>query len=85
MIETEHGNFELIKEHRESFDVKSFNERYVDYLDRYQYIVGDISAEILRLKGFNEENKHLIDDYIMESTALNASYYILKRIVEDKN
>ncbi len=80
MIETEHGNFELIKDYREALDIASFNDRYVDYLDRYDYIVGDYSAEMLRFKGFTEENKHLISDYLMESATPNAPYYVLKRI-----
>ena len=80
MIETEHGNFELVKDYREAFEVPKFNERYVDYLDRYTYIVGDISAEMLRLKGFTESNKHTIPDYLMESSTPNAPYFVLKRL-----
>ncbi len=80
MIETEHGNFELIKDYREALDIKTFNERYVDYLDRYVYIVGDVSSEMLRLKGFSEENKHMISDYLMESATPNAPFFVLKRL-----
>lgn len=80
MIETEHGNFDVIKDYREALDVDAFNERYVDYLDRYNYIVGDISSEMLRLKGFSEETKHMISDYLMESATPNAPYFVLKRI-----
>ena len=83
MLETNHGNFEIIKDYREALDLKSFNDRYVDYLDKYDYIVGDISAEMLRLKGFTEENKHTIQDYLMESATPNCAYYVLKRIKEE--
>ncbi len=84
MIETEHGNFEIIKEHKDAFDLKAFNERYIDYLDKYVYIVGDISAEMLRLKGFSQKGYDNIGDYLMESTSLNTPYYILKRLDEPK-
>ncbi len=80
MIETEHGNFEIIKNYRDALDVPKFNERYVDYLDRYEYIVGDVSADMLRLKGFTESTKNTIPDYLMESGTPNAPYYVLKRI-----
>ncbi len=80
MIETEHGKFELVKNHREAFELKPFNDRYVDYLDKYEYIVGDYSAEMLRLKGFTEKQKDTIFDYLMESTVPNAPYFILKRL-----
>jgi len=79
-IETEYGNFILIKNHREAFDVKSFTERYVDYLDQYTYIVGDYSAGMLRLKGFSKKQKDTIFDYLMESTTPNAPYFILERV-----
>ncbi len=83
MIETDYGTFELIKDHKEAFDVKTFNERYVDYLDQYVYIVGDLSADMLRLKGFGEKDNDKIFDYLIESSTPNAPYFILKR-VKDK-
>lgn len=82
MIETEHGNFVVLKDYKDAFEVKPFNERYVDYLDQYPFIVGDISAEKLRLKGFTDENYHLIPDFLMESAVPNAPYFIVKRVGE---
>jgi len=79
MIETEHGIFELVKDHKEAFDIKTFNDRYVDYLDKYDYIVGDFSAEMLRFKGFYKKDIENIPDYLMESSVPNAPYYILRR------
>lgn len=79
MIETQHGQFELIKDYKEAFEMLTFNERYVDYLDRYVYIVGDLSAEMLRLKGFTTKNYETIPDYLMESCTPNAPYFVLKR------
>jgi len=78
MLETEHGFFELIKNFREAFVLEDFNQRYTDYFSQYQYIVGDYSAGLLRLKGFSNGNHHLIPDYIAESCAPNCAYYILK-------
>lgn len=79
-IETEHGLFELIKDHKEAFEVKSFNERYIPYFDKYTFIVGDISAEKLRLKGFMEDAVQMIPDFLMESAVPNAPYFIVKRV-----
>lgn len=78
MIETEHGKFELLKDHKEALEIKVFNERYVKYLDKYQYIVGDYSADMLRLKGFTKDNYQTIPDYLMESATPNAPYFVLK-------
>lgn len=79
MIETAHGIFTLIHDHKEAFEVKAFNDRYVDYFDKFVYIVGDYSAQVLRLKGFFAKEETLIADYLMESAVPNAPYFILKR------
>ncbi len=81
-IDTEHGAFELIKDHKEAFEVKSFNERYIPYFDKYSFIVGDISAEKLRLKGFMDDQVETIPDFLMESAVPNAPYFIVKRVGE---
>jgi uncharacterized protein YutD len=88
IIETEHGEFTLIKNYKDAFDIVKFNEKYIDDLfDKYQYIVGDISASILRLRGFSEEDKgpqsyKKIPDYLNESCNMNTAYFILKRGAE---
>ena len=81
MIETEHGKYEIIKDYKEALEIKAFNERYVNYLNKYVYIVGDYSADMLRFKGFSEKNFETIPDYLMESCTPNAPFFILKRIV----
>ena len=79
MIETSFGLFELVKDFKECFEVKPFNDRYVDYFDEYEYIVGDFSSEMLRLKGFTEETYKTVEDYLKESCNPNTAYFILKR------
>jgi len=86
IVDTEHGTYELIKNYKEGFDLLAFNEKYVDVaFDRYQYLVGDVSAGILRIKGFNSDPKSprgykSIPDYLNESCNVNTAYFILKRI-----
>ena len=65
MIETEHGTFEIIKDYKEALEILAFNERYVAFLNKYVYIVGDYSADMLRLKGFTESNFETIPDYLI--------------------
>lgn len=79
MIETEHGMFVLKKNYRDAFVLDDFNQRYVDYFDKYPYIVGDYSAGLLRLKGFDNTNFEMIPDYLVESCPPNCAYYILKK------
>lgn len=90
LVETKFGNFEIIKNHRESFELQPFEDRYVPQVfNRYDYIVGDVSSGILRLKGFfgNEKNSKsylTIPDYLSETCHYNVSYYILKRVKKEK-
>lgn len=85
MIETNFGNFIFVKNYKDAFEVLEFNERYVNFLDKYEYIVGDYSADMLRFKGFTENNYETIPDYLIESCTPNAPYFVLKRIKEQKN
>lgn len=80
MIETDHGNYEIIKDYKEALEIKAFNDRYVSYLDKYVYIVGDYSSDMLRFKGFSEINYETIPDYLIESCTPNAPYFVLKRV-----
>ena len=80
MIETDHGNYEVIKDYKEALEIKAFNDRYVSYLDKYLYIVGDYSADMLRFKGFTENNHETIPDYLIESCSPNAPYFVIKRM-----
>lgn len=85
IIETEYGQFEVIKDYREAFNLEMFTERYVPVaFDKYLYIVGDVSSEKLRLRGFSKDPKSTngytrIPDYLNESCSYNCAYYILKR------
>ncbi len=91
MIETKHGNFELLQNKKNAFELTVFEEKYIEEVyDKYSYILGDISGSILRLKGFSSdpksENSYLtIPDFIIESCAFECGYYVLKRINEKRN
>lgn len=86
VIKTKKGMFEVIKNIREAYDEEKFNEAYLEeYFDSYDYIVGDIASETIRLKGFstNPNNQNyfkMIPDYLNESCAYKGAYYILRRI-----
>lgn len=85
-IECKDRKFELIKNVKDAFNQEDFESKYMEELfDKYDYIVGDISSSILRLKGFSGDEKKsnsykTIPDYLIEACAYNCAYYILKRI-----
>jgi uncharacterized protein YutD len=86
IIDTDFGQFEILKNHREGFDLVKFHERYVDVtFDKFTYLVGDLSSGLLRLKGFNQDPKSIngfkrIPDYLNESCNMNCPYFIIKRV-----
>lgn len=80
--------YELTVNSNNAFDKAEFINKYTDYFIPYDYILGDISADILRLKGFNSsknknKNKYNdyknIDKYIDKHCSLAKKYYILKK------
>ena len=89
VIKTVKGTYKIIKNYREAFNETAFIEKYIEEcMDKYPFIVGDISSGILRLKGFdtNPKSKNyfgLINDYLESSCAIGCPYYILKRIQSD--
>jgi len=85
MIETEHGEFELVKDESNIFNVLDFNKKFIPLLTKYEYIVGDYFQEILRLKGFHKEDAYRIPDYINEYCSLDSNYYILRNPKFNKN
>ena len=86
MIVVNNKVFELVKEYRQAFNEDTFKDKYTEALDKYDVIVGDISANILRLKGFTVKNSNssthvnTIPDYLNESCNYNCPYFIIKRI-----
>lgn len=82
-------NYELFKENKNGFDKEEFLNRYTDYFEDFDYILGDYSYGKLRLKGFcDKKNKRykkindiaLIDDYIENHCAYGCSWFVVKKI-----
>lgn len=90
VIKTLKGMYEVIKNIRDAYNEDKFNEAYLEeYFDSYEYIVGDIASEKLRLKGFSQNPNNpnyfkKIPDYLTESCAYKGAYFILRRIGEEE-
>ena len=86
LIRCSKGMYKLLNNYRDAFKLEEFQDKYLEEcFDKYPYIVGDISSNILRLKGFDENPKSPsfyknIDKYIEDSCAFGCPYFILTRI-----
>lgn len=78
--------YSIIVNERDALDVETLRKKYDPYLDQYDYLVGDVSSEHLRLKGFYKDvartsidKKELaIVDYITEYCNPGSPYFILE-------
>ena len=89
MITVDHMHFEIIENYRDAFDEEQFQEKYSEVLNKYDYIVGDIGYEKLRLAGFFRDNKAKVDrdkkfsamqDYLYEYCNFGCAYFILRKV-----
>lgn len=86
-------DYKIIENHRDAFDLEQLANRYSDYLLKYDYIVGDIAYQKLRLRGFFDDHRkgvpidmkisHL-EDYLIEYCSFGSPYFVLERLEKKK-
>lgn len=81
--------YKIIENHRDAFDIEMMEERFTDYLFKYDYIVGDIAYEKLRLRGFYDDSRKSVpvdmkisnlEDYLIEYCNFGCQYFVFERI-----
>lgn len=80
--------YRLLVNQREALDREVLKQKYDPYLDQYDYLVGDVSSEHLRLRGFYNDyvktsidrKKSTIVDYLTEYCNPGAPYFILESL-----
>ena len=89
MIKLGNNNYEMMENYKDGFDLDAVKEKYTDYFDEYDYILGDWSYGKIRLKGFcNRTNKKcnrindikFKDSYIKDLCSYECSYFVLKKV-----
>lgn len=85
--------YEIIKNYKDAYVLEELSEKYTDYFEIYDYILGDYSYGKLRLKGFcDKSNKNFndvndfskIDEYLKEFCSHECGYFILKKISKSR-
>ena len=93
MIVIGNKSYEVLKDHRNGWNLEAFRERYSEVLDRYDYIVGDWGYNQLRLKGFYRDNHpkaakdstfSSMSDYINEYCNFGCAHFVLQKTKEQK-
>ena len=91
IIEINNYKYELIKNYRDAFNRQELEDRLTDYFYDYDYVVGDIAYNKLRLKGFYDDsnkkskkinNYKFFDYYLMKNCANDCRHFIIRKITE---
>lgn len=80
--------YRILVNKNDAIEVETLKQKYDPYLDQYDFIVGDVSSEHLRLKGFYKDNvrtaidrkEKAIADYIIEYCNPGGAYFVLELI-----
>ena len=91
MIEVNNNKYEIIKNYKDAFNQEEFTNLYTEYFEEYDYVVGDIAYNKLRLKGFYDDNNKKVssinnianlNDYLKNNCANACRYFVDKKIKE---
>lgn len=87
-LNIEEKEFEIIKNYKNGYNKDEFINKYTEYFDEFNYVVGDWAYGKLRLKGFYEKNNKKckeinnfenLDKYLKENCAFDCAYFVAKR------
>lgn len=78
--------YQIIANKQEAINLDVLRKKYDPYLDKYDFLVGDISSDHLRLRGFYKDNiqtaidrkQCAIADYLMEFCNPGGPYFVLQ-------
>jgi uncharacterized protein YutD len=84
--------YEILANVKDALDNEMLKEKYDPFLDKYDYLVVDISSEHLRLKGFYDEKDRVaidkkanaIVDYLEEYCNPGSAYFVLRLAQENQ-
>lgn len=80
--------YQLVTNYRDGFNLEAFEQRYQDYFDKFDFIVGDWGYEQLRLRGFYQVNQrkvprdqtiNFLDDYLKEYCNFGCQYFVVAK------
>ena len=87
-LNIEEKEFEIIKNYKNGYNKDEFINKYTEYFDEFNYVVGDWAYGKLRLKGFFDKNNKKCKDinnfenlekYLKENCAFDCAYFVAKR------
>nr|WP_321314897.1 YutD family protein [uncultured Ligilactobacillus sp.] len=80
--------YELVENYHDGFQIEKIKERFSPVLTKFDYIVGDMGYDQLRLRGFYKNSRKVsatkkidqLQDYLYEYCNFGCPYFILKNL-----
>lgn len=89
LITIDKRRYAIVHDEKNAFDLDTFASRYTDYLEKYDFLVGDWGYEQLRLRGFYKDGRlHVnrdqlistLEDYLAEYCNFGCKFFVLQRL-----
>ncbi|QJS98649.1 DUF1027 domain-containing protein [Dolosigranulum pigrum] len=86
--------YEIVQNYKEALAIEVLENRYTEFFEKYDYIVGDLSREALRLRGFYADHQRKVpvdmrisylEDYLAEFCNFGCPYFVLQRLAPKKH
>ncbi|MDR1522322.1 MAG: YutD family protein [Streptococcaceae bacterium] len=86
--------YRLVYNYRNAFSAEKLAGRFSDVLMRYDYVVGDLGYDQLRLRGFFRSNNtkvftdqkiNTLVDYLYEFCNFGCAFFVLERLESDSH
>ena len=93
MIKLENNQYEILENLNNCLNQEELVNKYTDYFEPFDYILGDYAYNKLRLKGFCDKGNERFnaindiktkDDYLKNLCAYKCNYFLLKKIKKQK-
>ncbi|MCH3904679.1 MAG: YutD family protein [Lactobacillus sp.] len=87
-LEINSRKYKIIINYKDALDLDQLRQKYDPYLNQYDYIIGDVASEHLRLKGFYgpqrrarmDQRAQTMADYVTEYVNPGSPYYVLQAL-----
>ena len=81
----------VIKDDNDILSTMDISDKLTEYFDDFDYIVGDISYSVIRLKGFYRDSKSnnkfnkisFLNNYLEKYCSYGAKWFIISKIYKD--
>lgn len=81
--------YKVVRNVRDALNVSELEEKFTDYFDDFDYILGDYAYGKLRLKGFNGKSSKkykpfndiaTLDHYVETMCAYGCRYFVISKL-----